>query len=761
MIKKTILMSINASWNILNFRLSLIAALQGRGYRVVALAPPDRYSEKLAAVGVEYEPIEMDKQGISPVRDLLLLWRYYRILRRINPDIYLGYTAKPNIYGSLAAHAHGIPVINNVSGLGTAFIRKDWLTRVVGALYKLAFRQSSLVFFQNDEDLGQFVRDGIVTPGKARLLPGSGVDLAHFTPSECASQQGAFTFLLIGRLRWEKGVSEYVAAARLVQRKMPETRFQLLGPLDVSNRAAVSRADIDRWVSGGPIDYLGEADDVRPFIAAADCVVLPSYREGLPRALLEGAAMAKPLIASDVPGCRAVVDHGTNGLLCAPRDPQALADAMLEIMDMPVARRIALGAAARAKVEAGFDEAVVIDRYQEAVASSLLPRKKHSRDRDATNSRRLIVSINSCWNFVNFRTGLIKALVAEGYDVIALAPRDEYCDRLEALGCRYLPVPLAGRGTSPIADFALFLSYLRIMRREKPRAFIGFTIKPNIYGSLAAHICGVPVINNIAGLGTSFLARDWLNRLVRALYRGVLARARVVFFQNPDDRSLFVRDGLVAKEIAHLLPGSGVDTVRFAPPSRPHLKPSGDFTFLMVARMLWAKGAEEFVDAAARVKRKVPGAQFMILGIIDEDSKGAVDRAIVERWVGEGTIDFVEAVDDVRPYMANADCVVLPTYYPEGTPRSLLEGAAMGKPLIATDVPGCREIVMDGVNGFLVAPMDPEMLSLAMIRMVDAPTEEVARMGAASRLRAEREFDEQIVIARYLSAVAEVTRPNI
>ncbi|MGZ8997238.1 MAG: glycosyltransferase family 4 protein, partial [Allosphingosinicella sp.] len=286
------------------------------------------------------------------------------------PDVDLGYPAKPKIYGSLAAQARGIAVINNVSGLGTAFIRQTWLTRTVKALYRLAFLGSRTVFFQNDEDLGQFVRERIVSPDKARLLPGSGIDLARFQPG--APRTGSpFVFLLIGRLLWDKGVGEYVEAARIVRERLPDARFRLLGPLDVANRTAVGRAEVESWVAEGLIDYLGEADDVRPHIAEADCIVLPSYREGLPRTLLEGAAMAKPLIATDVPGCRALVEHGINGRLCAVGDAGALAAAMLEVANLSAEERAKLGAAGRSKVEAGYGEDRVASLYLEAIEKAL------------------------------------------------------------------------------------------------------------------------------------------------------------------------------------------------------------------------------------------------------------------------------------------------------------------------------------------------------------------------------------------------------
>jgi glycosyltransferase involved in cell wall biosynthesis len=367
----TLVISINASWNIVNFRVGLIRGLRQAGYRVFALAPRDRWSDRLAELGVEFHPIEMDRKGLSPARDLRLLWRYRRALRRLRPDAFLGYTAKPNVWGSLAAQSLGIPVINNVSGLGTAFIRGGWLGRLVASLYRLAFRRSATVFFQNEEDRDLLVSRRIVAAGKARLLPGSGIDTDRFRPATATAEQRPFVFLLVARLLRDKGVGEYVEAARRVRREAPDTRFRLLGFLDSDNRSAFSQAEVETWVGEGLIDYLGASDDVRPAIAEADCVVLPSYREGLPRTLLEAAAMGKPLIATDVPGCRQVVRHETNGLLCRARDPASLAAAMLEMLRAPPERRAGWGRAARAMVEAEYDERIVVELYLAAIGDAL------------------------------------------------------------------------------------------------------------------------------------------------------------------------------------------------------------------------------------------------------------------------------------------------------------------------------------------------------------------------------------------------------
>jgi glycosyltransferase involved in cell wall biosynthesis len=367
-------------------------------------------------------------------------------------------------------------------------------------------------------------------------------------------------------------------------------------------------------------------------------------------------------------------------------------------------------------------------------------------------SNMIAIAINSSWNIYNFRSGLVRALVAAGYEVLAIAPADAHSERLSELGCRFVPIRMSARGTSPLEDAKLFLDYRRILKRHRPAAFLGYTIKPNVYGSLAAHSLGIPVINNIAGLGVTFLKHGLFQKLVRAMYRTALRRSRTVFFQNPDDRSLFVKAGLVRPRQTELLPGSGIDLQRFAPAEQR--RESGDsFAFLVVSRLLRSKGIAHYVSAAEALRKDFPRAEFRIAGIMEKGHREAVTEEEIQRWSAEGLIHYLGALDDVRPALAAADAVVLPTFYPEGTPRALLEAAAMGKPLIATDVPGCREVVEDGVNGFLCRPRDVESLAAAMSRMLRMSDGKRAAMGAASRAKAEREFDERIVIARYAAAL--------
>jgi len=364
-----------------------------------------------------------------------------------------------------------------------------------------------------------------------------------------------------------------------------------------------------------------------------------------------------------------------------------------------------------------------------------------------------MISVNAAWNLINFRSGLIRALVSHGYDVIAVAPADAYAQHLDSLGCRYIALPMDSKGIHPGRDLLLLMRFFRLLRAEKPDVLLCYTVKPNVFGSLAAHALRIPVVNNVAGLGTVFIKGGWLNQLVRALYRIALSRSVKVFFQNDDDRQLFVSGGLVYEAIAARLPGSGIDLVKFQPtalPARPVVR------FLLIARMLWDKGVGEFVEAARLLKQRGIEAECCLLGFLDVQNPAAISRKQMEDWMAEGVVRYLGVSDTVREKIALADCVVLPSFYREGTPRTLLEAAAMARPIVTTDSVGCRDVVDDGVNGYLCKPRDASDLAAKMERIVRMSPAEREVMGASGRIKIEREFDEQIVIDKYLSAIEAV-----
>jgi len=383
---------------------------------------------------------------------------------------------------------------------------------------------------------------------------------------------------------------------------------------------------------------------------------------------------------------------------------------------------------------------------------------------------RIAVIANSSWYLVNFRLSLMKALTAAGHEVVAVGPPDNYVGKLAAAGIRHRAVPLAAASVNPIRELGTVLALYRVIRDEGIEMVFSYTPKGNIYSAIAAAMNGSLTVPNISGLGRVFSRRSPLTWLVKQLYRWTFWRAVRVFFQNHDDLALFVRLGLVRAEKAQRLPGSGVDLVRFAPAERGTASASAEralqagaaeassrrnFAFLLVARLLWDKGVGEYIEAARKVRLKYPAVKFRLLGFLDVQNPSAIPKAKVEAWVAEGVVAYLGSTDDVLPYLSEADCVVLPSFYREGVPRTLLEAAAMARPLITTDAPGCRDAVDDGVTGLLCRPQDADDLADKMLRMIEMDRDELLAMGRRGREKMVREFDERIVISHYLQVVDE------
>jgi glycosyltransferase involved in cell wall biosynthesis len=357
---------LNTSWNIYNFRLNFVRELIKHGHEVHTIAPADDFTEFLIKEGCVHHRIKMDSRGANPIKDSALILELFLTYRKIRPDIILHYTIKPNVYGTLAASMLKIPVINNVCGLGTVFLKKNLVSAFAMFLYRISFRFANKVFFQNLEDQKLFVEQRIVSEGAADLLPGSGIDLNRFQPMVFKRNE-KFTFLLISRLITDKGILEYIEAVKKLRSEGVDAKFQILGAKDPQHKRGIKLEIIDGWIKSNTIEYLGTSTDVRAHIEKADCIVLPSYREGTPRTLLEAASSSKPIVATDVPGCNNVVVHNFNGLLCNLKDPEDLAKKMREISQYDDAALEQFGKNGRLKMEAEYDESLVINKYLHAL----------------------------------------------------------------------------------------------------------------------------------------------------------------------------------------------------------------------------------------------------------------------------------------------------------------------------------------------------------------------------------------------------------
>jgi glycosyltransferase involved in cell wall biosynthesis len=372
-----IILFANTDWYLYNFRRSLAVGLRDAGHELLLISPPGPYGARLRELGFRWEPLPMERRSLNPLRELALLWHLIRLFRRERPALVHGFTIKCAVYGSLAARLAGVPArVSAVAGMGYVFSSSDIKARLLRPMVRGMLRlaldgENARLILQNSDDVALFERAALVAAVRIRLIRGSGVDCTRFIRAMEAAPDRPLRVLLAARLLWDKGIAEYVVAARQLLTQGRQIEFILAGTPDPGNPAAVPEQTIRSWVDEGLITWLGHVDDMADLLGSVDVMVLPSYREGLPKSLIEAAACGLPLVTTDVPGCREVVTDGINGLLIPVRDGHALAQAILQLQDDPVlARR--LGEAARTKAHAEFDERIVIQRTMD-VYRELLP----------------------------------------------------------------------------------------------------------------------------------------------------------------------------------------------------------------------------------------------------------------------------------------------------------------------------------------------------------------------------------------------------
>lgn len=697
--------------------------------------------------GVPVQVVPMER-GISPLKDLVSVWKMVLLLRREKPDIVHSYTPKAGLVAMLAAWLCGVPVrIHTFTGLiwPTA---TGWRRKLLMAVDRLLCACATHIVpegngVKQDLTLGRITAKRLQVIGYGNI---AGVDIEYFSPSDDSLRHAAdelrssfsiqpsdLVFVFVGRLNQDKGLKELVGA---FEQLTGNCRLLVVGGNDSS--APLDQTVLQRLQNHPRVHCLGFLRDIRPALLMADVLVLPSYREGFPNVVLQAGAMELPVLATDISGCNEAIEPGLNGWLVPPRDIHALATAMSSILELPRGDLRQMGRAARMRIVERFERQAHWRRMLEfycAVGKAV--------QGSAQGAPRLLLIAGLAESILNFRGDLLRAFQSKGLEIHVAAPplADESGLRrdLEACGWIVHDIPLLRAGVNPLADLRTLWNLWRLMCRVKPDWVLPYTIKPVIYGLLAARLAGVPGrYAMITGLGYAFMGnakRSQLARLVRGLYRVALRSASKVFFQNGDDERLFRQLNLLKPDTPScVVNGSGVNIAQFevAP------LPDSGLSFLLIARLLGDKGVREFVSAARKVKEKYPEARFSMVGWIDANPD-CISSGELASWVEEGLIDYLGRLSDVRPAIASHTVYVLPSYR-EGTPRSVLEAMAMGRPIITTDAPGCRETVIDGVNGFVVPVKSAEALVQAMLMFIEEPGI-AERMGAHSRDIAETKYD--------------------
>lgn len=364
-------------------------------------------------------------------------------------------------------------------------------------------------------------------------------------------------------------------------------------------------------------------------------------------------------------------------------------------------------------------------------------------------AQRILLAINFDEGLYNFRKELLKALIGAGYEVHLAVPDGAFRNRLQEMGCILHDTPLNRRGKNPFQELMLIRRYHEILKEVQPDVVLTYTIKPNIYLGFLCSRKKVPYLPTITGLGTAVEGKGLLQSFTKKLYQTAMKQAELLFFQNKANESIFTKLGIVPDR-HRMLPGSGVNLEHFSYQPFPESAGTG---FLFISRIMKEKGIEEYLDAAETIKQEYPDTVFRILGFLEDDYTG---RERFERLQREGAICFEGSVEDVIPYIRESQCIVHPSFYPEGMSNVCLEGAACGRAVITTKRPGCQETIQDGESGFLIRERDSQDLIAKLRYFLKLPIEERRQLGINGRKYMEERFDRNIVVQRYLEAIAEI-----
>ena len=372
-LNKTLIFSANTSWYLFNFRRNTIKSFLNEGYKVYCLSPYDEYALRLQDIGCIYLPLKINNEGFNPFSDIKLFIDILTIFIKVKPIAVFQFTIKNNIYGTYAAYILRIPSINNISGFGTAFIHNGLKYKIARILYKFSLRLSTRVFCQNKDDYSFILKNKLINQERLDLLPGSGVDLERFKRRNAYIQNlnDSFVFIYAGRFLYDKGLEELVNSFEKIDQKIHKAKLWLIGFQDSKNISSIKKSVIDEWASKPNISILEPTNEMHTVLDKADCFVLPSYREGMPRSILEACSMELPIICTNVHGCKEIVTDKLNGLLCKPKDPDSLLQAMNSMLRMTQSSRMEMGIEGRKRVEKNYSEDIVIKKAQEALKKVL------------------------------------------------------------------------------------------------------------------------------------------------------------------------------------------------------------------------------------------------------------------------------------------------------------------------------------------------------------------------------------------------------
>lgn len=691
------------------FRKELIAALL-KEHQVVIALPDGEMVRPLEQMGCRFVNTPMDRRGVNPVTDIGLLHQYWRLIRREKPDIVITYTIKPNIYGGLVCRMMRIPYAANITGLGTAFQREGLLKWFVSVLYKASLKRARTVFFENRENMQTLLDQGIVTAQQCCLLSGAGVNLEHYTLSDYP-EEDSVRFLFMGRIMAEKGIDELLDAIERLRAEGYCCSLDVLGQMEERYEQRLRQGE-DR----GLLTYHGHQNDVRPYIAKAHCFVLPSWHEGMANTNLECAAMGRPVITSNIHGCKEAVVEGVSGLLCEPKSTDSLYEMMKSFLKMEPEQRALMGVAGRRHMENVFDKKKVVTKTVE----NLFGR--------STNKQHKICLIATVPMTVRSFLIPIARYYREhtDWDISILCSADSTLADEMPEGVHYIPVAMK-RGISFRGIHALN-RMVSIFKREKFDMVQYCTPNASYYASIAARIAKIPV-RLYCQWGMVYVSMKGLRRWIFKCMEKTICRNST--WIEPDsfgNLEFCHQEGLYPQEKGSVVwNGStgGIDLERFdlsrkaawrTAVREKHGVPQDAVVFGFVGRITGDKGINELYEAFRELLKVRPDAWLMMIGGCEREK---TIRAELQQWAQqEPHVVFCGSQNQIEQYYSAMDVHVLPSYR-EGFGSVIIEAEAMEVPVIATAIPGPLEAMVPGKTGLSVKKQDTESLLSAMLKLYD------------------------------------------
>ncbi len=368
-----------------------------------------------------------------------------------------------------------------------------------------------------------------------------------------------------------------------------------------------------------------------------------------------------------------------------------------------------------------------------------------------TQAIKIVFCANSSWYLYNFRRTTIQAFISEGYDIHCIAPEDDYSKGLKNMGVTFSSFKFHPNSVNPFKEIMTLLDLIKIYLKIRQDYTFNFTPKINIYSSLAAQLVNSKIVNNISGLGSAFLKNSIFSFFITILYRISNIKVKKIFFQNKRDMNLFLEKNIIQNSKCDLINGSGVDLDEFY---FSEMTNDNTTRFILMCRLIKEKGVYLFAEAAKQLKKEFPESlEFVISGFIDNQKKDAVTLSEINKWEEDGIINYLGPLEDVKSELSKSHCAVLPTFYPEGLPKFLLESAAMGKIIITSNSPGCSEVVDHDINGYLCEPESLTSLINCLKKVIKLSNKERNEMSMKSREKAEKMFSDKIIIEKYLNCI--------